>query len=164
MPESRLVGAKIPQVRIGEIVGGQLKTLRANDAFATGRAVIVGMPGAFTPICSEKHLPNLLSNADRLREAGFREIVCLVTSDPFAVDAWAAQLDPGRKIRFMSDGNLVFARALGLTTFEPRFFLGECSERYMLVLCDGVIESVRIESSILEFSCTNVDDLVLEIA
>lgn len=159
---ARLVGTRVPVVRLGELVEGQLRAVRASDIFGRGACVIVGMPGAFTPLCSEKHLPNLISNADRLREAGFSEIACVVTSDPFAVEAWSRVIDPGRKVRLLSDGNLSFTRGLGLSTHEPKLFLGECSERYLLTIRDGVIATARVEEKITEFSCTNSDDLVLE--
>jgi peroxiredoxin len=164
MPQShaRLIGTRVPAVRLGELVEGQLRAVRASDIFGRGASVIVGMPGAFTPLCSEKHLPNLISNADRLRASGFREIACVATSDPYSVEAWARAADPGRKVRFLSDGNLSLVRSLGLTTHATRHFLGECSERYMLTVRDGVIASVRVEDEITDFSCTRSDDLVLE--
>lgn len=164
MPYSKLVGMRVPQVRLGEMVEGQLRTLRASEIFGRGACVIAGMPAAFTPICTEKHLPSVLRNADRLREAGFSEVACVVTSNPFALDAWAKIVDPQRKVRFLSDGNRIFTRTLGLTTHEPKHFIGECSMRYLMTLRDGVIESVRVEENILDVTCSNPDDLVLEIA
>lgn len=163
MPQShRLVGTGMPVVRLGEMVNDQLRAVRASDIFGRGASVVVGMPGAFTPLCTEKHLPNLISNADRLRASGFTEIACVATSDPYSIDAWARAIDPARKVRFLSDGNLNLVRALGLTTHATRLFLGECSERYLLTVRDGVIASVRVEDEITNFSCTRTDDLVLE--
>jgi glutaredoxin/glutathione-dependent peroxiredoxin len=120
------------------------------------------MPGAFTPICAGRHLPSLLKSADRLRAGGVSEVACIVTSSPFAVDAWAKVADPARKIRFLSDGNLSFSRALRLTTHEADLFMGECSKRYLLTVRDGAIEVVRVEESILDMSCTDPDELVLD--
>jgi len=164
MPHQKLVGTRIPQVRLGEMVEGQLRAVRASDIFGRGACAIAGMPGAFTPICSEKHLPSLLRNADRLREAGFSEVACIVTSNAFSLDAWARSADPDRKVRFLSDGNRIFTRTLGLTTHEPRFFLGECSMRYLMTTREGVIETIRVEDAMLDVTCSNPDDLVLEIA
>lgn len=163
MPQTsaRLIGSRLPAVRLGEMVGDQLRTVRSSDVFGRGACVIAGLPSSFTPICSEKHLPNLISNADRLRAAGFGEIACIVSTNPYAVGAWAKIADPGRKLRFLSDGNLCFARALGLSTQELKYFLGECSQRYLLTVRNGVIASARIED-ITDFSCTGADELVLE--
>lgn len=161
---TKLIGQTLPQVRLGEMIVGHLRTLRATEALGHGRVIFAGMPGAFTPICTDKHLPSLLKHADRLRAAGFSEVACVVTSNPYALDAWARVEDPTRKIRFLSDGNCAFTRALGLLTHETRMFLGECSQRYLITALDGVIQTVRVEDSILDFSCTGADDLVLEIA
>lgn len=160
--QTKLIGQRLPSVRLGEMIDGDMRTVRAIDALGAGSAVIVGMPGAFTPVCSSRHLPSLVQNADRLRASGAAHVVCIVTSDPWSTDAWAKIIDPQGKVRFLADGNLSFARALGLTTHEPRLMLGERSERYMLTARDGVIESARIESSIFDVSCTNVDEFVLE--
>jgi peroxiredoxin len=113
-------------------------------------------------VCSEKHLPSLVRNADRLRQAGVGQLVCVVTSDPWSVDAWTKVVDPARKVRFVSDGNLSFTRALGLSTHEPKLFIGERSERYMLTVRNGAIESARIEDHIANLVCTEPDDFVLE--
>lgn len=160
--QHKLVGARIPAVRLGELVDGQVRAVRANEAFGSGPAVIVGMPGAFTPVCTQRHLPSLLQNAARLRQSGFAHVVCVVASDPFATDAWRQAMDPAGRVRFLSDGNLSMARALGLLTHAPRLFLGECSERYMLTTRDGVIDSARVEDDLLDLSCTDPDELVLD--
>lgn len=159
---AKLIGQRIPSVRLGEMVEGQLRVVRASDDLGRGRAVIVGMPGAFTPVCTGKHLPSLIQNADRLRAAGVAHVVCIVTSDPWATDAWSRLADPHRKVRFLADGNLSLARALGLTTHEPRLLMGERSERYMLTTRDGVIDSIRVEERLNDLSCTDVEDFVLE--
>lgn len=160
--QNKLVGQRLPSVRLGEMIDGQMRTVRALDVLGSGSAVIVGMPGAFTPVCSGRHLPSLVQNADRLRASGAAHVVCIVTSDPWSTDAWARIIDPQRKVRFLADGNLSFARALGLTTHEPRLMLGERSERYMLTVRDGAIESARVEETVHDVSCTNIDDFVLE--
>jgi peroxiredoxin len=154
-----LVGMRLPETKLGEMVGGEIRTVVASEVFAVGRAVIVGMPGAFTPICSGRHLPNLVANAERLRFGGVTHLACIVTSDPFAIDTWAKQADPAGQIRFLSDGNLTLARALGLSSHEPTLFLGERSARYVLLTQDGIITSVRVEQSILDVKCTSVDTL-----
>ena len=158
----RLVGQRLPDVKIGEMVDGEIRASIASELFAVGRAVIVGMPGAFTPVCSGRHLPNLVENAARLRHGGITHLACVVTSDPFAIDSWSRQVDPAGKIRFFSDGNLALARALGLTSYEPMLFIGERSARYVLLVQDGVISTVRVESSILEVGCTAIDTLELD--
>lgn len=156
-----LIGKRLPDSRLGEMVGGEIRSLVASELFADGRSVIVGMPGAFTPICSGRHLPNLVANAARLRLGGVKHLACIVTSDPFALDAWAREADPSGQVRFLSDGNLSFARAIGLTSYEPSLFIGERSARYVILTENGVITAVRVERSILDVGCTAVDTLDL---
>lgn len=161
MLQSKLVGARLPHASLCEMVEGQLRVVEPSQIFGKGLVLIVGMPGAFTPICTGRHLPSLLKSADRLRAGGVTEIACIVTSSPFAVEAWAKSADPTRKARFFSDGNLDFSRALGLTTDEFGLFMGECSKRYLLTVRDGTIETARVEDSVLNVGCTNPEDLVL---
>lgn len=160
--QAKLVGMRMPAVRLGEMVDGELRTVRASELVGMGSAVIVGVPAAFSPVCSEKHLPSLVRNADRLRQAGAGQLLCVVTDNPWTVDAWAKVVDPTRKVRFLSDGNLSFTRALTLSMHEPKYFLGERSERYMLTVRNGVIESARVEDHIAIVSCTKPDDFILE--
>lgn len=156
-----LIGKRLPDAKLGEMVDGEIRTYVASDLFAVGRGVIVGMPGAFTPICSGRHLPNLVANAERLRAGGVKHLACVVTSDPFAVDSWRKEVDPSGQIQFLSDGNLSLARALGLMSHEPTLFLGERSARYVVLTDNGVVSTVRVEDSILEVGCTAIDTLDL---
>ncbi len=159
---NKLIGTRVPLVRVGEMVDGHLLSVRASDVVARGRSIIVGVPAAFSPVCSGKHLPSLVRNVDRLLQSGFEQVICVVSSDPYATEAWAKTVDPARRIRFLADGNLHLTRALGLQTHEPKMFLGECSQRYMLMVRDGVIESARVEEGLMELSCTDPDNFVLE--
>ena len=86
----------------------------------------------------------------------------VVASDPFVMEAWSKIVDPERSIRFVSDGNLNLCRALGLVTHEQELFLGDRSERYMLVVQNGVIEALRVETKITDYSCTRPDAFVVE--
>lgn len=159
-PGQKLVGQPVPRVHLGLIVDGHLIARPASDFLARGRIFVAGAPGAFTPICSQKHIPNLVRNADVMRAAGVDALYCVVTSDPFAVAEWSRVVDPERKVRFLSDGNLQFARALGLASREDSLFMGERSMRYALTLRDGVIRSCKVESSVLDFGCTAADQVL----
>lgn len=162
-PNSRntLVGLRIPGALLAKRVDGQVKPVRAYDVMGNGRTLAIGAPGAFTPVRSEQHVSGLVANADRLRRSGFHRLVCIVASDPFVTHAWAKVVDPEQKIRFVSDGNLNCAKALGCVTHEQRLFLGDRSERYLLSVRDTTIETVRVELNIANYSCTMADDLVI---
>lgn len=161
MPHSILLGARVPDVKLASLRGGEIVPIAAPDLFAGAKSVVLGVPGAFTPVCSDAHVPDFVRNADTLSRAGFSQLVCIAASDPYAVDAWRTRVDPLAKLRFFSDGNLDFCRALGLASAQRELFLGERSERYMLVVEDQIITRVRVETSILRFNCTNAEDVLL---
>jgi len=156
----KLAGQPVPRVHLGQYIDDHLIARPAHEFFGKGLAFVAGAPGAYTPICSQKHIPNLVKNADTMRAAGVEALFCIVTSDPFALAAWARIVDPHGKIRFLSDGNLQFTRALGLTSREDSLFLGERSMRYALTVRDGVIQSATVECSVLDFSCTAVENVL----
>lgn len=156
------VGRKVPDVDLAQLVDGAVLPRLASEVLGKPRVLVVGVPGAYTPICSIHHVPQLVANADRLRKSGFDDIVCVVASDPFSTAAWVEKLDPTGKVRFFSDGNLDFARSFGLLTTERALFMGECSERYLMTLRSGVLESLRIERKITDLLCTQPDALFLD--
>jgi peroxiredoxin len=84
--------------------------------------------------------------------------VCIAPNDPFVLEAWAKLVDPERRIRFLSDGNLQFTRALALDCENPNLFIGERSERYLMVVENGTIVRLRVEANILTYSCSGADE------
>lgn len=155
-----LIGSRIPGIRLGYYEDGEVQSLDAPDIFAVGRSVVMGVPGAFTPVCTRLHVPDFVRSADSLRASGFGQLICIVPNDPFVVAEWAAQVDPGNKLRFLSDGNLEFTSALGLQATHRDLFLGMRSERYLLVIDKGVIVRFKIEPNIFGFTCTRAQDVV----
>lgn len=156
------IGRPAPRASLAHLVDGQLESIAAADAIGLGRAIVVGLPGAFTPVCSRQHAPALVSNADQMREAGFDRIICLVSSDPFVTEAWAEIVDPDGLVTFLSDGNLEFARAFGLVTSARHLFLRECSERYLMIFERGLVTTCKVESSLTDYTCTNPAILLID--
>ena len=155
-----LIGRGVPSVTLGEVCQERVVGVNPRQEMSIGRHVVVGMPGAHTPVCSTRHLPNIVENSSKMLRSGIRSIVCVVTSNPFSTAAWGREFDTDGRIRFLSDGNLEFARALGLVRREPRFFLGERSERYILRVNSGIIEEAKVEDSIFDVNCTRAEDIV----
>lgn len=156
------IGRELPSIQLGELRGDDVSAVDALDRFGHGRALIAGMPGAFTPVCSGQHAPNLVKNAPRLSDM-FDHIACIVTSNPFSTSTWTKFVDPEGRVSFFSDGNREFARALGLICHHPELFVGEVSARYMITLREGVIESMSVERSVLNFSCTRTDSFLAHV-
>lgn len=118
---------------------------------------MIGVPGAFTPICTREHLPPFIEKADALKRSGFTNILCIVTSDAFAADVWQQQIDPQRTLRMISDGNLDFTRATGLMSIERDLFLGERSCRYAMIVENAIVTKLSVEKSVLSASCSSAD-------
>jgi len=154
---SSLPSTNVPDIQLGFIVHGEVRSVSASDLFAHGRTVVLGVPGAFTPVCTEKHIPDFLRQADEFDMQGCRQLVCIAPNDPFVLEAWAKLVDPERRIRFLSDGNLEFTRALALTCENQNLFIGERSERYLMVVENGTIVRLRVEDNILTYSCSRAD-------
>lgn len=114
------------------------------EIFAKGRHVLFAVPGAFTPTCSEKHLPGYVENAEALKKAGVQSINCIAVNDAFVMKAWGDSLGIGDKVRLLSDGDGAFSEALGLAT-DTGAFGGIRSKRYAMIIEDGVVEHLFVE-------------------
>ena len=147
---------------LAELAVGDVRAVGTEPLFAGKRSLVIGVPGAFTPICHQVHLPDFVGMADQFRAAGFQQLLVIATSDPFAMAAWSSIIDTEGRLRFLSDGNLEFTRKLGLTSYEQALFLGERSRRYTMIVQDAVVERLNVETSVLNVTCTRAD--VVELA
>jgi len=155
--QQSLPTSTVPDVRLGFLENGEIRSISASELLAHGRTVILGVPGAFTPVCTQRHIPDFLAQADAFDVQGCRQLVCIAPNDPFVMEEWAQRVDPERKIRFLSDGNLAFTRALALEREHADLFIGERSERYLMLVENGSIVRLRVEPNILTYSCSRAD-------
>lgn len=115
-------------------------------AAAAGKTIVVfGLPGAFTPTCSERHVPGYVAKAAELRAAGVDEVWCVSVNDAFVMGAWGRQLAAQGSVRMMGDGNADFARATGLTLDLSSRGMGLRSARYAMLVVDGVVRTLDVE-------------------
>ena len=105
------------------------------------------MPGAFTPTCSNEHLPSYLKNFDAIKAKGFDTIACMAVNDAFVMKAWGEDRGVGEKIVMLADGNGDYTKALGLELDASGFGLGIRGKRFSVVVNDGVAEQVNIDES-----------------
>ena len=159
-----LIGSALPDVPLAQMADGEIVAISAARIFSNKSSLIIGVPGAFTPVCTREHVPDLVRNARKLKAAGYEQIACIVANDPFVVEAWSHELDPEREILFLSDGNLQFTSALGLVSYETGLHLGQRSCRYIMRVDSGIIRYLRIEPSILVYSCTSPEDALADYA
>jgi peroxiredoxin len=109
------------------------------------KIVIIGLPGAFTPTCSAKHVPGYVANYDKLRAKGVDEIWCISVNDAFVMGAWGRDQKSGGKVRMLADGQADYAKKLGLDLDMTTRGWGIRSRRYSMLVEDGVVKSVNVE-------------------
>jgi 2-Cys peroxiredoxin 5 len=157
------VGQRVPPAWLASLdAAGELSPVHTEKLLCGVKALVIGVPGAFTPICTHQHLPGFIERAPAIRKAGFGAVICIASSDPFATAEWAHQIDPAGRLTFLSDGNLAFTRACGLASREEALFLGERSRRYLMCVEDAVVTRLHVESSVLQVSCTSADEVLLD--
>ena len=146
------VGDKLPAGTLSEFVEveGNGCSVGPNSfdiekSTAGKRIALFGLPGAYTPTCSAKHVPGYVANAEALRAAGVDEIWCVSVNDAFVMGAWGRDQKAGGKVRMMADGSADFAKATGLTLDLSARGMGLRSNRYSMLVVDGVVKSLNVE-------------------
>ena len=107
--------------------------------------MLFAVPGAFTPTCSARHLPSYVDKAQELKAKGIDEIACISVNDPFVMGAWG-QRDGSADITMIADGNGDFADATGLVMDGSKYGMGQRSQRYSMIVRDGVVEQLNVEA------------------
>lgn len=141
------VGDKLPETRFFILTSDGPTPRTTLELFAGKRAVLVGVPGAFTPTCHRNHLPGYVELQDEFKAAGVDEIFVTAINDPFVMNAWREASKAGDAITFLSDGNGEFARAVGLEFDGSERGLGLRSKRYAMLLEDGVVKILNVEET-----------------
>ncbi|HEY7947718.1 MAG TPA: peroxiredoxin [Acidimicrobiales bacterium] len=141
------VGDRIPEVEIWQVTGGERSFAPAStaDVLGKGKVVLFAVPGAFTPTCSDHHLPGFVLRADEIRAKGVDTIACVSVNDPFVMAAWAKNQKVADTVVMLADGNGEFTRAVGLEMDGNAVGLGTRSQRYAAILEDGVVTSLFVE-------------------
>ena len=146
------VGDKIPAVTLmefSEVEGNGCSIgpnpVDTNKASAAKTIALFALPGAFTPTCSAKHVPGFVEQFDALKAAGVDEIWCLSVNDAFVMGAWARDQKTGAKVRMLADGSADFAKATGLTLDLTARGMGLRSNRYSMLIKDGVVKTLNVE-------------------
>jgi peroxiredoxin len=139
------VGERIPDVELRTMGRSGPEVLRSRNVLCHGRVVLIGVPGAFTPVCTDHHLPGYLRRAGELRAKGVDTIACVSVNDAWVMEAWGTYRSVGDTVLLLADGNGEFTRALGLEEDRSASGMGVRSRRYAAVLDDGVVTYLGIE-------------------
>jgi peroxiredoxin len=147
------VGDRLPAGALSEFVEVETpgcalgpNDFKVEDLTKGRKVVIFGLPGAFTPTCSAKHVPSYVANLDKLKARGVDEVVCMSVNDAFVMGAWAKDQKTAGKIRMMGDGSAIYTKALGLELDLVGRGLGVRCQRFSMLVDNGVVKVLNIEA------------------
>ena len=141
------VGDKLPQATFHVMTEDGPAPRTTDQIFPGRKVVLIAVPGAFTPTCSGNHLPPFIAKADEIKGKGVDEILVTGVNDVFVMGAWAKQTGGEGKVTFLADGSAKFAEAVGLTIDLGERGLGTRSQRYAMIVDDGVVKSLSVDAS-----------------
>jgi glutaredoxin/glutathione-dependent peroxiredoxin len=147
------VGQKLPNATLYEYMdeasaGCSIgpNPLEVENATAGKKIIVFAVPGAFTPTCSEKHVPGYIEHFDAIKAKGVDEIWCISVNDPFVMGAWGRDLQVGKKVRMLGDGSADFTKKLGMEFDLTTRGLGIRSQRYAMIVEDGIVKALDLDA------------------
>jgi peroxiredoxin len=157
------VGDRLPEAKF-RVMGAEGPAVKSTaDIFKGKKVILFAVPGAFTPTCSNNHLPGFLQNADAFKQKGIDTIAVTGVNDVFVMDAWKKASGAGSKIEFLSDGNGEFAKALDMTLDGSGFGLGTRSKRYAMLVENGVVKKLNVEDVAGKAEVSGAENLLKQI-
>ena len=150
------VGDKLPQATFTTMGAEGPKPITTEELTAGKTVALFALPGAFTPTCSAKHLPGFKAKAADLRKKGVDTIACVSVNDVFVMNAWGKDQGVGEDVLMLADGNGEFTKAVGLELDASRFGMGSRSQRYSMIVENGVVKQLNVEEG-GEFRVSSAD-------
>ena len=156
------VGDRLPETTFMTMAEGGPQPRTTDEVFAGKTVALFAVPGAFTPTCSARHLPGFVEKAGDLKAKGVEAIACVSVNDVFVMDAWAKSQNAGGAVTMLADGNAAFARAVGLEMDGSRFGMGPRSQRYSMIVKDGVVATLNVEEG-GAFEVSSADHMLAQV-
>ncbi len=156
------VGDKIPSVTLMRMGSDGPEAVSSDDVFAGKKVAFFGVPGAFTPTCSAKHVPGFMQNAEALKSKGIDSIVCTSVNDVFVMGAWGKDQNTGDTIEMVADGDAAFTKAAGLELDLTGKGLGLRNQRFSMIVEDGVVKTLNIDPA-GAFEATSAEALLKQL-
>lgn len=155
-------GETIPSVDIATMGAEGPEGISTDDIFKGKKVAIFGVPGAFTPTCSAKHLPGFVQHADAIKGKGVDTIACISVNDAFVMGAWGKDQNVGDKVMMLADGSAKFADATGLVLDLTERGLGVRCQRFSMLVDDGVVQSIHVDEG--TFEKTSAEQMLSELS
>lgn len=153
------VGDRLPEANFMTMTADGPTKLSTDDVFAGKTVALFAVPGAFTPTCSAKHLPGFVEKASEIKAKGVDTIACVSVNDVFVMDAWGKSQNAGEDVVMLADGNGEFAKATGLEMDGSGFGMGTRSQRFSMIVKDGVVSELNVEAP-GEFKVSSADHIL----
>jgi len=141
------IGDRVPVATLKKMGPSGPEELSTSEFFAGRKVVLFAVPGAFTPTCSNKHLPGFVEQAGHIKAKGVNAIACMSVNDAFVMDAWGKDRQVGDNVEMLADGSAEFAKAMGLELDLTASGLGIRSRRFAMVVDDGVVTVLKVEAA-----------------
>lgn len=156
------IGDSLPTATFMTMTSEGPRPISVDDIFKGKTVAVLALPGAFTPTCSARHLPGYKEQAEAFKAKGVDQIVCISVNDVFVMGAWAKDQGISDEVTLLADGNGDFTRAIGLDFDGSKFGMGLRSQRYSMVVKDGVVDKLNVEEG-GEFRVSAADYLLEQI-
>ena len=163
------IGDRLPEGALSEFFESATEscalgpnTFKVGDLIKGKKIAIFGLPGAFTPTCSAKHVPGYIKHATDFKAKGVDEIWCISVNDAFVMGAWGRDQNATGTVRMMADGNGTFSKALGLDADFSKSGMGTRSQRYSMLVEDGVVKQLNVEQG-GKFEVSNAETLLAQL-
>jgi peroxiredoxin len=154
------VGDKLPEVSFKQFTADGLGDISTGDVFAGKRVLLFGIPGAFTPVCQGNHLPGYVEQAETFRQHGIDSIACISVNDTFVMRAFGEAKGADGRITMLADSDGEFTQKVGMEADASSFGLGRRSERYAMIVRDGVVETLQVESHFVDHAVTSAHSML----
>lgn len=141
------VGDRVPSATFKIMTGEGPKDITTDEIFKGKKVAFFAVPGAFTPTCSQKHLPGFVQKAEELKAKGVDVIACTAPNDVFVMDAWGKDQKVGDRVMMLADGSADFAEKMGLALDLTARGMGKRTQRYSMLVEDGVIKQLNVEQA-----------------
>ncbi len=163
------IGERLPEGTLAEFIETETEgctlgpnTFQVADLAKGKKIAIFGLPGAYTPTCSAQHVPGYVKHAAELKAKGVDEIWCVSVNDAFVMGAWGRDQKASGIVRMMADGNATFSKALGLDADFSKFGMGTRSQRYSMLVEDGVVRQLNVEQP-GKFEVSNAETMLKQL-
>jgi peroxiredoxin len=154
------IGKRLPEATLMQLGTAGVEKVDLPAYVAGRRVVIFCLPGAFTPTCTQKHLPSYVNKAEKIHEMGVDEIICIAVNDPFVMKAWGDMYQAEGRVTLLADPDASFAKAAGIVADMSDYGLGLRSQRCSMIVENGIVREMRVEAAQNDFAVSGADECI----